>query len=333
MIPSDWIGQAARRLQGRIERTPLTYDPDFHLYIKWENRQITGSFKIRGALNKLMSLERWELERGLVTASAGNHGQGVAIAARLAGASVRIFASEHAVPSKIAAMQTLGAQVELVPGGYADAEKAALAYASQHQVTWISPYNDPQVIAGQGTIGLELIEQVQEITHQPFPNCAVIVPVGGGGLVSGIGLALDSAATGRRPNPAKLVAVQSEASAYLHNLFHHGTQDETIESESLADGLAGAVEPMSITIPVIKRYVDAFVLVSEEQIAQAIAFAWERYREKIEGAAAAALAAALTGKVKDSPAVVIISGGNIQPEVHERVCALWWDYWKEVRKQ
>ncbi len=205
MIPEEWLDQAVDRLKGRVEQTPLTYDTDNELYIKWENHQVTGSFKARGALNKVLSLEPWERENGLVAASAGNHGQGVALAAQLVGAKAIVFASEHAVPTKVQAMQALGAEVRLVAGGYAEAEQTAMQFAAEQHAAWISPYNDGQIIAGQGTLGLELIEQ---LGSRPAMVC--LVPAGGGGLVAGMGTAFS-----RASQRIALVAVQSEASPFL----------------------------------------------------------------------------------------------------------------------
>jgi threonine dehydratase len=315
MIPEVWLTQATSRLKDQIVHTPLTHDTTNDLYLKWENRQRTGSFKLRGALNKVLTLEDWERQRGLVTASAGNHGQGVALAAREAGAKVTVFASEHAVPAKLEAMRALGAEIRLVPGGYAEAEKTALSYAAQTQSTWVSPYNDGQVIAGQGTLGLEIIAQMP--VHE---NYTCLVPVGGGGLIAGIGAAI--ACTGRR---ITLVGVQSEASPFMHTLYCHGAQEDVVEYESLADGLAGMVEPGSITIPMVQKFVDSWVLVTEEEISQAIAYSWYHYSEKIEGSAASALAAALTGKIAERPIVIVITGGNIQPEMHSQICDRWRD--------
>ena len=309
LIPPAWIEQATTRIAPYIRHTPLVYDPEMGIYIKWENQQHTGSFKLRGALNKILSLEAWECQQGLVTASAGNHGQGVAFAASLVHAPVIVFASDHAVPDKVAAMQHLGAEVRLVPGGYAQAEAAGIEYARQAGATWISPYNDGQIIAGQATLGLEIS---QDLASQS--TACWIVPAGGGGLASGIGAALES----MQPSPS-LIAVQSEASAFLHALYHTGSQAGVVELDSLADGLAGAVETDSLTIPLVRHYVNEFILVSEAEIAQAIAYAWRHYNEKIEGSGAVALAAILTGKVLQRPAVVIISGGNIQPDVHARI--------------
>lgn len=306
LFPLHWVQQAAQRIAPHIKHTPLTYDPELDVYIKWESHQVTGSFKVRGALNKVLSLTDWERQPGLVTASAGNHGQGVALAANLYGIKATVFASEHAVPDKIRAMQKLGAEVKQVAGAYAEAEAAGIAHAQHSGATWVSPYNDGQIIAGQGTIALELLEDL-------LPNNTLnwIVPAGGGGLACGIGAVLNV----QHPRP-RLTAVQSEASPFLHAIYHHGTQEGVVELESLADGLAGAVEAGSVTIPMVTHYVNDFILVSEAEIVQAIAYAWHHYHERIEGSAAVAFAAILTGKVLERPAVIIITGGNIQPEVH-----------------
>jgi threonine dehydratase len=309
MIPYEWIEQASQRIGPYIRETPLTLDEKRELYLKWENRQVTGSFKARGALNKILSLQDWELERGLVTASAGNHGQGVALAAGLKHAQVIVFASEHALPVKLQAMRQLGAEIHLVPGGYGEAEQAGIAYAQTSGATWISPYNDGLVIAGQGTLALEVLK------HIPDPSATTwVVPAGGGGLISGIGSALQPV----RPKP-RLVAVQSEASPFLHKIYHHGSQQGVIELPSLADGLAGPVEEGSVTIPMVKDCVTEFILVSEPDIRMAIKYAWDAYHERIEGSAAAALAAVNGGKIDPKHAVVVLSGGNITPEDHAQI--------------
>jgi threonine dehydratase len=313
MIPYSWLEQAAERIAPHVKKTPIIRDAENQIYLKLENQQVTGSFKVRGAINKVLTLQDWEREKGLVTASAGNHGQGVALAGKLVEAQVIIFASEHAVPAKIEAMQALGAEVRLVEGGYGEAEEAGLAYAASGGSTWISPYNDGQVIAGQGTVGLEILDQIPDL-----PNSTWVVPVGGGGLISGIGAAIKTDAI-EKTTSRKLIAAQSEASAFMHAIFEHGTQDGAVDLPSLADGLAGPVEANSITIPLVRRYVDEFVLVSEGDIAAAIAYAWKRYHERIEGSAAAALATVLSGKISSRPAIIVISGGNIQAEVHAEI--------------
>ncbi len=312
MIPYDSIVQALERIAPYIRKTPLTYDPLLNIYLKWENHQISGSFKARGAYNKLLALQPQEIERGIVTASAGNHGQGVALAGKQINASVTVFASEHASPVKLQAMRHLGATLRLVPGGYGEAERAALEYARATWATWVSPYNDPMVIAGQGTIALETLQELPATEGNTW-----LVPVGGGGLISGIAIALKEART-TTPQP-EVIGVQSQASAFMHDLYHHGSQEHTHELPSLADGLSGPVEEASITISLVRHYVDDMLLVSESEIAQAMVYAWEQYKERIEGSAAVPLAAVLSGKITRRPAVLVISGGNIQAELHRQI--------------
>jgi threonine dehydratase len=309
MIPYIWLEEALARIAPYIHQTPLAFDEQNLLYLKWENHQVTGSFKARGALNKVLTLRDWELKRGLVTASAGNHGQGVALAAGLKHAQVIVFASDHALPNKLDAMRQLGAEIHLVPGGYGEAEQAGIEYARATGATWVSPYNDGMVIAGQGTIALEVLQDL------PNPYSVTwVVPAGGGGLISGIGCALQKL----DPTP-KLIAVQSEASSFLYEIYHHNSQRGVVELPSLADGLAGPIEEGSVTIPMVKNYVTDFVLVSEVEIRQAIKFAWKAYHERIEGSAAAALAALISGRVKARPAMAILTGGNIPIEDHTQI--------------
>lgn len=311
MIPNAWLEEARQRITPYIKRTPLYFDERLNIYLKWENQQVTGSFKARGAFNRVLSLVDWERQRGLVAASAGNHGQGVAMAGQASNAPVTVFVSEHAVPTKVDAMRLLGAQVIMVPGGYSDAEKAGLEFAKAKQKTWISPYNDGLVIAGQGTIGLEVQEEIPLIDHATW-----LVPISGGGLIAGIAIAIKEVSSHARK---QLVGVQTTASPFFHALYYKGSQDNEIELPSLADGLAGPVEANSITIPIVRRYVDEIILVDEDEIRRAIAYAYVHYHERIEGSGAVTLAAVLSGKIKSKPAVVIISGGNIQPEVHKEI--------------
>mgnify|MGYP002640623443 FL=1 len=309
MLPPEWLKAASQRLDGKIHHTPLTHDAARNLYIKWENHQKTGSFKARGALNRSLILEDWEREMGLVTASAGNHGQGVALAGQMIGADVRVFASKSAPAVKINAMRELGATVELVEGGYHDAEKAGLAFVKRNDAVWISPYNDGHVIAGQSTIASEVLAERPETAEMTW-----IVPVSGGGLLAGIASVLAEQA----PN-TKVIGVQVAASAFMHGLFYRGNQDGVKDLPTLADGLGGAVEANSITVPLIKKYVDEIILVSEDEVAEALAFAWTEYGEKIEGSGAVGLAAVLSEKVPQEASVIVVSGGNIQPEIHAEI--------------
>jgi len=310
MIPLEWIEDAALRLEDLILETPISYDQKLELYLKWENQQITGSFKLRGALNKVLSLQPWEASAGLVTCSAGNHGQGVAYAARHIGTTVVVFASAHATPVKISAMRQLGAEIRLVEGGYSVAERLAQEFAQDSGRTFISPYNDGQVIAGQGTIGLEIAHQsalMEKIR-------TIIVPIGGGGLISGIGTVMAGLTT-----PPRLTGVQSTASPYFHQIFHHGHQNDVVEKESIADGLSGEVDHASVTIPMVTKMADEIILVSEDEIAQAIRYAKKEHDQVIEGSGAVGLAARLAGKIQALPAIAIITGGNIQPELLTKI--------------
>ncbi len=315
MIPFEWLEQAKVRIAPYIQKTPLTRDVERSLYFKWENRQVTGSFKPRGALNKILALEDWERQLGLVAASAGNHGQGVALAGRICGAPVEVFVSSHAVPAKIEAMRSYGAQIHFVEGGYAEAESAGPRYANETHKVFVSPYNDGQVIAGQGTIGLEILSDLAVNAWDGSGIDQWVVPAGGGGLIAALGVVLERV----KPRP-KLIGVQAEASPFTYHLFHRHSQEGVADLPTLADGLSGAVEQDSLTIPMMNRYVDDFLIVREEQIAQAMAFAWRVYQEKIEGSAAVGLAAQLSGKIHGR-SLMIITGGNVQPEVHQKIVA------------
>lgn len=316
MISGSWIEDAKNRLEGKIKKTPLTYDSNLDVYLKWENHQNTGAFKIRGALNKTLSLETWEQERGLVAASAGNHGLGVAYTARLLGTKATIFIPENSVENKEKMMLAYGAVVVKVSGNYTEAEKEAQAYAIKKGSTWISPYNDEQVIAGHATLGLEIAEQID-----PFNATACIVPVSGGGLIAGIG----SAFRYLQKN-IKLIGVQSKNSSYFYSLYQYGSQKEVIESKSIADGLSGAIEKNSITIPLVRSMLDDFILVDEAEIEQAIVYCYVRFGQIIEGSAAVPLAAILSNKINIPKCILVITGGNIQLELHSALC----DRWKNI---
>ena len=314
VIRLESIREAADRIRPHIARTPLTKADASPLWMKWENQQATGSFKLRGALNKVLAQSEEARGRGLVAASAGNHGQGVAFAARLVAAQVRVFTYLHAVPEKVAAMRALGAEVVLVAGGYGEAEAAAIEDARTSGRLWVSPYNDDWIIAGQGTLALEVVEAVGHLQH-----ATVWVPAGGGGLAAGTGCAIRAL----RPE-WRVAAAQSDASAFLHAHFHGQEMSRVVERESLADGLAGPVEAGSQTLDLVRQVVDEFVLVDEESIAKSIAEAWWRFGERIEGSAAVALAAARQAALsRGGEHIVLISGGNISLDVHADLCKRW----------
>ncbi len=311
MIPIEWIEQAQARLAPRILQTPVTYDEELRVFLKWENRQKTGSFKIRGATNKVLTLEAWERERGLVTASAGNHGQGVALAAREWNVPVHVFCPRETPTVKLEAIRSLGAILHLVEGGYSRAEVQAQAFAKENESAWISPYNDAQVIAGQGTLVLELAQQID--LNQV---ASLVAPIGGGGLLAGIASACQQA----YPH-LKVIGVQSQASPYMAALFQGKTQSSVVEQPSLAEGLAGAVEDYSVTIPLVRTLVEDVMLVSENEIAASMAWVWHRYGERIEGSAAVGLAAVLFKHWTATPAVVILTGGNVDEPAFEAILA------------
>ncbi len=311
MIPYEWFIQARDRISPHVRTTPVLPDPKNGNFYKLENQQTTGSFKLRGALNKVLSLQDWERSNGLVAASAGNHGQGVAVAAKLVNSHATIFVPENAATIKIVAMRNFGAEIIKVSGGYEMAESRGQEFASRQKAAWISPYNDGQVIAGQGTIALELMEQVP---MDRIKGC--IVPVSGGGLISGIGLVLKH----NYPN-LRIIGVQAAGSPYMHGLYYTNSQDGINEILGLADGLEGRVEDRSITIPIVKSVVDEIILVTENEISKAIAYAWYTMQQRIEGSAAVTLAGILSGKIKDTPSVLVFSGGNINSSDHERVCS------------
>ncbi len=314
-ITLDDIQAARERVAPHILRTPTTRDEalgrqlDAEVWFKWENRQTTGSFKLRGALNKLLSLPPGCAAVGVLAASSGNHGQGVAYAAQMLGLHATIYVPDDTPPKKLRGMAQLGAEVMAVPGGYGAAEEAALAAARDADAVWVSAYNDPHIVAGQGTLALEWLGQVPALD-------LLLVPVGGGGLVSGVGLAAKAV----KPN-LRVVGVQAAASAALYEAFHGRDMDTVAHLPTLAHGLAGPVEAGSITVPLVKKVVDEMLLVREPEIAQAMAYAYRVHGETIEGAGAVGLAALLAGKVVCAGRTVgvLVSGGNVDPEQLEGI--------------
>jgi len=311
---TDWsalITAARRRIQGLVVETPLVSWGD-GLWLKCENAQVTGSFKLRGALNKILQLTAHELASGVVAASAGNHGQGVAYAARLVGARATIVVPDDAVRRKIAAIRGLGAEVVEVPGGYGAAEAAGRSMAMERGAVWVSPYNDPDVIAGQGTIGLELLEQVGEPA-----DVEVFVPVSGGGLVSGIGLALR--ADRRR---FTVFGAQAEHAPFMHAYVHGQDPLLVVEKPTLADGLSGPIEEGSVTLELARDVMRDVWLASEAEIIEALRYAWLEHRLGMEPSSAVALAAARRhGRNAPTIRVVVVSGGNVAPETLQRLAS------------
>jgi threonine dehydratase len=295
---------AQNRIASHIRNTPVSYDEQLGVWFKWENQQVTGSFKPRGAINKILSLTDEERGRGLVACSAGNHGQGVALAAQITGSHATVYVSQNAAKNKIEKMRALGAEVIQYPGSYGETEAAAILIAREQGKTWVSPYNDPLVIAGQGTVALEVLEQCPQATRW-------LIPVGGGGLIMG----MVAGAQGK----AQVIGVQAEASPFLHHEFHYRDTSKAVDLPSLADGLSGSVEPGSVTIEAIHDVVD-MLLVNEDAIAKAVGYAFRVHGQVIEGSGAVGLAAVMSGKVVGGGrTMVLVSGGNIDDDKHRKI--------------
>lgn len=299
------IRKAMSLIRGRINRTPLDYSETFsrqyssHIYFKPENLQKTGSFKIRGALVKLGSLTDGEKESGVITASAGNHAQGVASAARTLGINVKIVMPEHTTPAKINAVENYGAEIVLKGKDYNEAREEALRVAEKEKRTFIEGFDDRWIIAGQGTIGMEIMEELPDADQ-------IIVPVGGGGLISGIAIAAKS-----MNSSVNVIGVQSELCDSFVESLSSGQVTSHVTGTTIADGIA-IKYPGKMNLEVAKRYVDRVVTVDEESIALALFRLLERNKILAEPAGAAAFAAILSGKVdvRGKKTVVVISGGN-----------------------
>jgi len=316
-ITLDDIQSARERIAPHVVPTPTTRDEtlgqqlETEVWFKWENRQATGSFKLRGALNKILSLSPERASGGVIAASSGNHGLGVAYAARLRGVGVAIYVPDDTPRKKLRGMAQLGAELVTVPGGYGAAEDAALVAVLDSEAVWVSAYNDAEIVAGQGTLALEWLEQVPALDM-------LLVPVGGGGLISGVGLAAKAL-----KSDGRIVGVQAAASAALYAGFHGRDMEAVTHHPTLAHGLAGPVEAGSITISLVKQVTDEILLVSEAEIEQAMAYAYRVHGEVIEGAGAVGLAALLADRVACTGRVVgvLVSGGNVDPERHATILA------------
>lgn len=311
MITLNDIKDAQALLCGVIKETDLIeatgFSPDCNVYIKPENLQRTGSFKIRGAYNKISKLSKEEKKRGVVACSAGNHAQGVALGASENGIKSVICLPDGAPISKIEATKHYGAEVELVPGVYDDAYARALQLKEEKGYVFIHPFDDPDVIAGQGTIGLEIMEQL--------PNAnAIIVPIGGGGLISGIALAV------KRINPdCKIYGVQAAGAPGMYEAIANNELKALASVSTIADGIAVKL-PGKLTFEICREYVDKIITVTDDQISAAALTLLERQKVVAEGAGAAAAAAVLYGDlpIKNQNVVCVISGGNIDVTILSR---------------
>ncbi len=312
MLTLDKIYQASFALKTVIRRTDLisapNINPESHIYLKPENLQITGSFKVRGACFKISQLTEEEKAKGVVACSAGNHAQGVALAATTHGIKSLICLPDNAPISKIEATKWYGADVCLVEGVYDDAYQKALKLRDEKGYTFVHPFDDEDVIAGQGTIGLELLEQLPDLD-------AVIVPIGGGGLISGVAFAI------KHLNPnVKIYGVQASGAPSMLNSIEHNKIERMGFVRTIADGIA-VKEPGEHTFEYCRKYVDEIVTVNDDEISTAILALIEQHKLIAEGAGAVAVAAAMFNKVpiKGKKAICLVSGGNIDVTILSRV--------------
>ena len=312
MVTIDKIFHASVVLKDIIRPTPLAkaygIAEDCKLYLKPENLQKTGSFKLRGSGYKIAMLSEEEKARGVIACSAGNHAQGVALAASKCGISSLICLPDTAPISKVEATKSYGAQVCLVPGVYDDAYNRALQLKDEMGYTFVHPFDDEYVIAGQGTIGLEIINEMNDVD-------AVIVPIGGGGLISGVACAIKSIS----PH-VKVYGVQAAGAPSMYNAVHHGCRETLQQVSTIADGIA-VKQPGEVTYEMVSQYVDDIVLVTEDEIAAAILALIEKQKMIAEGAGAVSVAAAMFRKfpLEGKRVVSLVSGGNIDVTSLSRV--------------
>ena len=312
MLTLDKIYQAAYTLKGVARRTDLLHAPNLsktaNIYLKSENLQATGSFKLRGAYNKIASLTDEQKAAGIIACSAGNHAQGVALSATKMGIKSVVCMPDGAPISKVEATKRLGAEVCLVPGAYDDAYEYALKLQQETGATFIHPFNDELVIAGQGTIGLEILDQL--------PNAdAVIVPIGGGGLIAGVACAVKSL----NPN-VKVYGVQAANAPGMAASVAEGRIVTLDSVATFADGIA-VKTPGDLTYAMVREYVDDVVTVTEDEIAAAILALMEQQKLVAEGAGAVSVAAAMFQKlpIEGKNVVCLVSGGNIDVNILSRV--------------
>ncbi|MGB7095194.1 MAG: hydroxyectoine utilization dehydratase EutB [Anaerolineales bacterium] len=303
------IYQANKRIRETVQRTPLiksAWLSDFtgrEIYLKLECLQVTGSFKIRGATNKILSLSEDERNRGVIAVSSGNHGRAVAYVARQYGLPAVICVSETVPENKVTAIQDLGAEVMVTGKTYDEATETALQVQQDRGLTMIHPFDDPDVIAGQGTIGLEIMNQLPDVE-------TVIVPLSGGGLLGGIALALKSIQPG-----IETIGVSMDKGAAMIDSLNAGRVVEILEEPSLADALIGGLGPENrYTFKINQKYVDRTLLVSEHEIAAGMTFALDNEHLVVEGGGAVGIAALLAEKVTDlgGKVALVISGSNVK---------------------
>jgi threonine dehydratase len=316
-VPSHQVTERDVRLAGEriaplATKTPLlpsrllSERAGTSVYLKLESLQETGSFKIRGAANKMLSLRPDERARGVITVSTGNHGRAVAYVANRLGTRAVVCIPEGTAPNKVQAIENLGAEIVVSGGTYDEAEEGAFRLARDRGLTMVNPYDDPLVIAGQGTVGLEILEDLPEVE-------TVLVPVGGGGLISGVGLAIKGDDAGRG-----LIGISMDRAPVMYHSLKAGKPVTMEEEETIADALVGGIgADNQYTFRLAQKLIDDFVLVSDEEIAEAMVFALQEHHLVVEGGGAVGLAALLSGKLSGlrGHVAVVVSGGNVDPEL------------------
>ncbi len=306
MIPLSEIIEAKKKINGVVNKTPLAEAPllsqrvDAKVYLKKENLQITGAYKIRGAYNKISSLNDEEKKRGVIAASAGNHAQGVAYSAKAFGVPATIIMPEATPLLKVVGTKALGAEVILKGENYDEAYEYAIKYAKENNLTFVHPFKDDKIMAGQGTVALEMYDEVDDLDM-------ILVPIGGGGLISGVGSAI------KQLDPRiKIIGVTSKGAPAMYESFKEKKALSTSDVRTIADGIA-VRDANEKNLKIILECVDDIVQVDDEEIANAVLFLLERQKIVVEGAGAVGVAALMHNKVnaKDKKVGVVISGGNI----------------------
>ncbi|AGI21931.1 ectoine utilization protein EutB [Pseudomonas sp. ATCC 13867] len=314
-IPLVELYRARQRIQGLVRQTPLAHSPSLSnllgapVYLKLESQQITGSFKLRGASNAIAQLSDAQKANGVVAASTGNHGRALAHAARMLGVHATICLSQLVPANKVQAIRELGAEVRIVGRSQDDAQAEAERLARDHGATLLPPFDHPQIIAGQGTLGLEILEQLPDVRQ-------VLIPLSGGGLFGGVALAMKHADPGIRVH-----GISMRRGAAMAASLAAGHPVDVEELPTLADSLGGGIGlDNRYTFALARDYCDQLHLLDEDAIAAGIRHAYREERQVVEGAAAVGIAALLDGLIAPvGPLVVIVSGCNIDIEQHQRI--------------
>jgi len=309
MLTAKHVEQAYERIHSYVHKTAILTSKTLNevsgleIFMKAENFQKSGSFKIRGALNFLLSMDERERERGVVTGSSGNHGQALALAGKMLKIDVKVVVPQDASPAKVAAIQGYGAKLERFGTSSTERLRRAREISEQEQRVFVPPFDHYWIMAGQGTVGLEILEELDEVD-------AILVPCGGCGLIAGISTYVKE----KRPS-VRIYGVEPDQSNSTYLSFKAGRRVELHNIQTIADGLRTA-SPGELTFPIVQRYVEDVLLVSEREIAQAVVFLLERCKILVEPSGAVTVAAAMFGKVpsKNKKVVAVLSGGNIDKQ-------------------